>query len=117
MAVGWPFTSMLRLMGTAASLEYGFRVKGNVDVMEQAQHSLALYPNGSPATRFELDDPDPYLRELKYFVDAVEKRHKPDAVRPEEARSVIAVLEATKQSLATGTVVDLRHLFGLSRMS
>jgi predicted dehydrogenase len=112
LAVGWPFTSMLRLMGTAASLEYGFRVKGNVDVMAQAQHSLVLYPNGSPATHFELEDPDPYLRELKYFVDAVERRDKPDAVRPEEARNVIAVLEATKQSLETGTIVDLRHLFG-----
>src|SRR5262249_15961050 len=30
MPAGWPFTSRLRLMGTAASLEYEFRVQGNV---------------------------------------------------------------------------------------
>lgn len=109
MAPGWPFTSALRLMGTAGSVEYGFRVQGNVDVVEQAQHSLILYSKGGTATRFEIDDPDPYLRELKYFVDVVERGEQPDAVRPADARSVIAVLQATKQSLETGKVVDLRQ--------
>lgn len=109
MAPGWLFTSALRLMGTAGSVEYGFRVQGNVDVVEQAQHSLILYSKGGTATRFEIDDPDPYLRELKYFVDVVERGEQPDAVRPADARSVIAVLQATKQSLETGKVVDLRQ--------
>lgn len=109
MAPGWPFTSALRLMGTAGSVEYEFRVQGNVDVVEQAQHSLILYSKGGTATRFEIDDPDPYLRELKYFVDVVERGEQPDAVRPADARSVIAVLQATKQSLETGKVVDLRQ--------
>jgi hypothetical protein len=31
-------------------------------------------------------------------------------VPPEQVRKVIAVLEATKQSLETGNAVDLRHL-------
>jgi predicted dehydrogenase len=107
MASGWPFTSTLRLMGTAGSMEYGFRVQGNVDVVQQAQHSLVLYSKAGTATRFEIDDPDPYLRELKYFVDVVERGEKPDAVHPADARNVIAVLQATKQSLETGRVVDL----------
>jgi predicted dehydrogenase len=68
-----------------------------------------LYSKGGTATRFEIDDPDPYLRELKYFVDVVERGEQPDAVRPADARSVIAVLQATKQSLETGKVVDLRQ--------
>jgi predicted dehydrogenase len=107
MSSGWPFTSTLRLMGTAGSVEYGFRVQGNVDVLQQAQHSLVLYSQAGTATRFEIDDPDPYLRELKYFVDVVGTGEKPEAVRPADSRNVIAVLEATKQSLETGKVVDL----------
>jgi predicted dehydrogenase len=109
MAASRPFTSALRLMGTAGSLEYEFRVKGNVDVLEGAQHSLVLHSNQGPPRIFEVADSDPYFRELKYFVDAVERGEKPDAVSPEDARNVIAVLEATKQSLESSKVVELGH--------
>jgi predicted dehydrogenase len=105
-----PFTSALRLMGTAGSLEYTFCVKGNVDVMDRAQHSLVFYPNEGPATRFDIDHADPYLLELKYFVDTVERGGTPDAVPPEEARNVIAMLEATKRSLELRRVVELQHV-------
>jgi predicted dehydrogenase len=109
-----PFTSALRLMGTAGSLEYTFCVKGNVDVMDRARHELVLYLNEGPTTRFDIDDADPYRRELKYFVDTVERGGTPDAVQPEEACNVIAVLEATKQSLELGRVVELQHFLARS---
>jgi predicted dehydrogenase len=109
-----PFTSALRLMGTAGSLEYSFRVEGNVDAMDRAQHSLVLYPNEGPATRFDIDHANPYLLELKYFVDTIERGGTPDAVPAEEARNVIAVLEATKQSLELGRVVELQHVLARS---
>jgi predicted dehydrogenase len=109
MPKGWPFTSTLRFMGTCGALEYRFRVDGNVDLIDRAQHSLILYPNEGRATYFDLDDPDPYLTELKYFVDMVQRGEKTHAVPPEQVRNVIAVLEATKHSLETGKAVDLRQ--------
>jgi predicted dehydrogenase len=108
MAVGWPFTSTLRLMGTAGSLDYGFRVQGNVDVMDRAQHSLFFYPNGGLATSLEVKEIDPYLSELQYFLDAVEQGQKLQAVVPEDVRNVIAVVAATRRSLETGSLVDLK---------
>jgi len=110
MAASRPFTSTLRLVGTAATLEYEFRVKGNVDVMDRAEHALLLYPKEGPATHVAVADADPYFQELKYFVDVVERGGKPDAVPLDEARNVIAVLESTKQSLESGQVVPLEHL-------
>jgi predicted dehydrogenase len=110
MAPNRPFTSALRLMGTGGTLEYEFRVKGNVDVMDRAEHSLLLYSSGGPEARVAVADADPYLQELKYFVDTVERGGKPDAVPPEEVRNVIAVLEAVQQSLVSGQVVSLEHL-------
>lgn len=103
-----PFTSSLRLLGSGGALEYSFRVKGNMDVLDRAQHELILYPNEGPGTHFVVEDADPYLRELKYFVDVVERGARPDAAPPEEARSVIAVLEATRRSLDSGRVVELK---------
>ena len=105
-----PFTSSLRLLGTAGVLDYSFCVKGNVNVLDRAQHELVFYPNEGPSTHFNLDEADPYLRELKYFVDTVERGKKPDAVSLEEARNVIAVVEATKQALELGKVVELQHV-------
>lgn len=105
----WPFTSTLRLMGTAASLEYEFRVKGNVDVMERANQSLILYPTIGTETRFEIDDADPYFAELKYCVDVIESGEEPQVLPLASARDVIGILEATKESLETGRVIDLRE--------
>jgi UDP-N-acetylglucosamine 3-dehydrogenase len=110
MAAGWPFTSRLRLMGTDASLEYEFRVHGNVDMLERAKNSLTLYAQGGATTDVEVEDCDPYLSELKYFVDTIEKRQRPQLVPPEEARNVIGVLEAAKRSLETGKTVELAGL-------
>jgi predicted dehydrogenase len=114
MPLNWPFTSTLRLMGTDASLEYEFRVKGNVDVMDRAQHSLILYPKAGTATRFDIADPDPYFTELKYCVGVIENGEEPQALPLVAARNVIAVLEATKESLETGKVVELGERFALA---
>ena len=110
MPTGRPFTSALRLVGKAGTIEYGFRVSGNVDVIERAQHSLVLYPQACSAVPLTAEESDPYLAEVKYFVDAVEQRRKIDLISTEQVRSVIAVLEATKVSLETGRVVELGHL-------
>jgi UDP-N-acetylglucosamine 3-dehydrogenase len=107
-----PFTSALRLVGTAGSVEYEFRVTGNVDANDGAQHSLTLYPNDGLAMTVGVEAADPYLRELKYFVDTVESGRKPDAVRPEEARNVIAMLEAARQSLESGTIIEFQSAQG-----
>lgn len=105
-----PFTSALRLVGTKGSIEYEFRVTGNVDSIDRAQHTLTLYPGDGSAADIDVDDADAYLAELKYFVDCVESARKPAFVSPEDARNVIAVLEAAKHSLEAGNVVELQRV-------
>jgi predicted dehydrogenase len=110
MPIGWPFTSTLRITGTTGAIEYRFRVQGNVDQAARAQHELVLYRNGKPTERFDFDDPDPYVREIQYFIECVENRTEPSLVRPRDCRNAIAVLESSLQSLVTGSPVSLAHL-------
>lgn len=105
MPSGWPFTSALRLIGSKASIECQFRISTNVDDVKRAEKTLAVYSNEGPAIHPQLEDVDPYLSELSYFVDAIARGEKPEAVPLEDARDVIAILEAAKQSLETGAVV------------
>jgi len=110
MPVGWPFTCSLRIVGTAGAIEYGFRVAGNVDVIAQAEHSLVLYRNGKPAETFVIEDRSPYLQQLRYFIECVLKKKSPELVPAEQSRNVIAVLEASRQSLESGQPVALTHI-------
>lgn len=106
MPAGWPFATSLRLVGEQAALEYQFRVQGNVDAMDRAQHSFVLYPNDRPPQAIEISDPDPYLREVQYFVDCVDRGEAPALITPEESRMTIAVAEAALHSLTSGQVVN-----------
>lgn len=107
MPSGWPFTTGLKILGTKGCLEYGFRVNGNVDALTRAEHSLAVYLSGGAVERIELEDPNPYKRQIEYFVECVEKGITPERVLPEDSRRVIAVLEYTKRSLETSMPVVL----------
>ncbi|MFB3814520.1 MAG: Gfo/Idh/MocA family protein [Terriglobales bacterium] len=107
MPLGWPFSTSLRLVGTGAALEYGFRVNGNVDALKHAQHSFKVYPSAGAVQTPEVADSDPYLDEIAYFLECVQRRQQPSMVPPEESRSVIAVLELCKRSLETGMSASL----------
>jgi UDP-N-acetylglucosamine 3-dehydrogenase len=107
MARGWPFTTGLRIVGTGGSLEYGFRVAGNVESVSRAQNDFVLYPDGQPAQKVEIVDPDPYFTELQYFVNCIEKNEDPEMVPLSEVRQVLGIIEAAKRSLETGLPVQL----------
>jgi predicted dehydrogenase len=117
MPAGWPFTTGLRVVGTTGAIEYNFRVQGNVNAFDRAQHSLRLYENGKSPAEIEIDDPNPYLREIEYFVGCIERGEEPSRVPSQESRDVIAVLEAAKKSLETGMPVMLDHISTVARKS
>lgn len=107
MTPGWPFTTGLRIVGNGGSLEYGFRVAGNVESVSRAQNDFVLYRNGQPAQKIEIADPDPYLTELQYFVNCVERNEAPERVPLSEVRHVLGVIEAARRSLDSGLPVPI----------
>lgn len=108
MPAGWPFTTAFRAVGTEGSIDYSFRVQGNVDRADEAENRLILYRNQHSPVRIDIEDPDPHRRQLKYFLRCVESGEQPLAVLPRESRNAIAVLEAARRSLESGEPVRLR---------
>ncbi|MGE5110976.1 MAG: Gfo/Idh/MocA family protein [Acidobacteriaceae bacterium] len=109
MAPGWPFTTGLRVVGSGGSLEYGFRVAGNVESVSRAQNDFVLYLTGQPAQKIEIVDPDPYFTELQYFVNCIEKNEDAEMVPLSEVRQVLGVIEAARHSLETGLPVQVER--------
>jgi UDP-N-acetylglucosamine 3-dehydrogenase len=108
MPAGWPFTSALRLLGTSGCLDYVFRVAGNVNAMEKAQHSLTFYREGRPPFPITVDEKDPYVCELERFVNSVCRQEKlPSSLQ--EARDVAVVLEGARQSIRCGLPIRLSN--------
>lgn len=109
MPTGWPFTTAFRAVGTEGSIDYSFRVKGNVDKAGEAENRLMLYRNRHSPVRIDIEDPDPYRRQLEYFLRCVETGEQAAAVTPRESRNAIAVLEASLRSLESGEQVRLQN--------
>jgi predicted dehydrogenase len=115
MPKGSPFTSRLRLMGTQASIEYDFRVEGNVDRLERAQNRMVMYREGHSSEEIAVEDCDPFYSELRYFVESLSGRTKSSSL--EEARHVIGVLQTAAQSLESSEPVDVMDVLVSSSSS
>lgn len=92
----YPFTTMVRINGTKAAAEYS----------NQAGH-IALYGKDSPAQVLEIPKYNPYAREVEYFAQSVQNQEEIKLMPGEDVVSVLKILEAVRQSLATGQIVNL----------
>lgn len=108
MPVGWPFTTAFRAVGAKGMIDYSFQVKGNVDKAAMAENRLLLYRSGQVPLIIDIDDPDPYRRQLEYFILCVQAGKQPFLVPARESRNDIAILEATARSLHSGERVKLQ---------
>lgn len=108
MPAGWPFTTAFRAVGAKGSIDYMFRVRGNVDKTGDAEKRLMLYRSGRAPIEIEIDDPDPYRRQLEYFLHCVRSGEPVTEAPPRESRNAIAVLEAAQRSLESGEQVSLQ---------
>jgi predicted dehydrogenase len=103
----FPFTMIFRLLGTAGYAEYRYG-GGQTDPQGQARlHTLGLYQPGQPPQFPDCVDADPYLAEIRYFVDRLDAGLAPEIATLEEARAVLEIALAVRQSLQTGKVIPM----------
>jgi predicted dehydrogenase len=105
MPQGFPFLMAFRLLGTEACVEFCLGGTTQVDKRGQAATKLVVYRSGEPPVHPPYPGEDAYLAETKYFVRCVIERRQPALATLAEARMVLEVALAAKQSLETGQVV------------
>lgn len=107
MPAGFPFTMLMRMLGSRAYAEYRYG-GGQVDPQGAARlHSLTICEgDGKPPRDIPCPADDPYLAEIRYFVDCLERGVAPANATLRDARAVLAIAHAARRSLETGAVIS-----------
>jgi len=104
---GFPFHMSFRLTGETGCLDFQFGGVAQVDQRAAAQSHLTLYRTGAAPEFPTPPTEDGYRAEIRYFTQCVMDKREPAVATLAEAREVIAIALAAKQSLETGAVVSL----------
>jgi predicted dehydrogenase len=105
---GFPFEMAFRLLGTEACAEYRFRVGGQVDERDSASKELVVYRSNCEPEHPDCPKDDGYQAEIAYFVRCVAGKRDPTVATFRQAREVLEIATAAKQSAEAGTVIQLQ---------
>jgi len=106
---GFPFTTLFHVLGDKGYAEYRFGGAQSDPAAASKQQSLVVYLSGQPPQYPACSDADPYLAEIAYFVDCLDRGAGPTLATLDQARDVLAIVLAIRESLETGLVVPVRR--------
>jgi UDP-N-acetylglucosamine 3-dehydrogenase len=104
---GFPFQMSFRLTGETGCVDFRFGGVTQVDQRAAAQSDLVLYRAGAAPEFLKPPAEDGYHAEINYFTRCLVENRDPAVATLAEAREVIGIALAAKQSLETGAVVSL----------
>ena len=85
----------------------GFRVVMDKATLALQPEGLMLYPVKGQPKAVKVAAGDGYQRELRHYVDCIEKNRKSDVLTPESAMQSVKLIEAEIKSAQTGRAVKL----------
>lgn len=80
-----------------------FRVNFERGCLVLSRQGLTVYPVGAPAFVPDLPADDGYYREIRYFLNCLEKGLSPDRCTPESTMDTIRIASAEQRSADTGS--------------
>jgi len=104
---GYPFQTLLRLQGSKGTVEYRFRVAGQVGERAEAETELVLYRPGVAPSPVAFAKKDPYQAEIEYWVGCLLTRRQPESATLREARDVLGMAMAARRSIEKGEIVAM----------
>ena len=112
MTAGYPFTMRMRVLGTKGTLEFQYTAGENIG--PESASSLMLYSPGEKGGKVEVENYDPYGKEIEYFTSCIALGKDTEIVPESSVMQVLASILAAKESLIKGIVCSnsTGHTFG-----
>ncbi len=107
MPESYPFSSTLQVLCESGAMEYLFRAGGRSVEMGGGQNELTLYPNSGDPQIIAVEQKDPYLAEVEYFVECVNNGDSADRATPADARVALQVALAAREAIETNSTITL----------
>jgi predicted dehydrogenase len=102
MTAGYPFTMRMRVLGTKGTLEFSYTAGENIG--PESASSLMWYRSGGKVERVEVENYDPYRKEIEDFAQCVVAGKDPETVSEQSVMQVLASVLAAKESLIKGEI-------------
>ena len=107
MTNGYPFSMNIRVMGDKGTADFKFSAGFNLEDRDSAINSFVLYTAGADPAQVEIEHPDAYFEELKYFIDCVDKGENPSVITPDSSFDSMRMIDAVRRSLDSGEKITL----------
>jgi predicted dehydrogenase len=107
MPESYPFSSTLQVLGSNGFLEYDFRAGGRSVEEAGGTNELQLFPNEGNPEQIEVDQIDPYLAEIEYFVECIRSGQPATRATPAAARLALDTALAARESMESNRTVAL----------
>jgi predicted dehydrogenase len=102
---GFPFTMYLRVIGSEGAAVFAFE---GPDYATPSRKTLSLYRRGHPPQTVDTTPINPYLEEMRAFLQCIRTGTWPDRGHPDDARAALALTLAVQQALETGEAIEPR---------
>jgi len=103
----WPLAAGIRVVGSAAAVEYTFRSAGDVATRTESTEQALLYCADGRVEELAVDHEDMFVAQLRHFAECIENRATPMVCPCDESYDVMTLLSASQQSADTGKAVQL----------
>ena len=107
MPEGYPFTSTMQVLGSEGFLQYDFQAGGRSVEEAGGTNELRLFSNEGSPEKLEVEQTDPYLAEIEYFVECIRSGQPANRATPAAARVALDTALAARESMETNRTVVL----------
>jgi predicted dehydrogenase len=107
MPESYPFTSTLQVLGSEGFIEYDFQAVGRSVEETGGTNTLELFPNEGDPKTLEIEQRDPYLAEIEYFVECIRSGQPATRATAADARLALDTALAARESIETHRTVPI----------